>query len=119
MIGDGKVGLALFDGVADLFGGIVNNLSEATFFLNKLIGLMRSTGGTAVQLGHPDKAGTSEFTGCGAPENKPRPALPRPAPAAQGRRGAGPERPAPGADAVQGQLRRQGPARAGVGSRRV
>src|SRR3954468_778594 len=33
---------------------------------------MRSTGGTAVLLGHPNKAGTSEFTGCGAWENKPR-----------------------------------------------
>jgi RecA-family ATPase len=54
MIRDERVDLGLFDGIADLFGGNVNDPAEATFFLNKMIGLMRPTGGTAVLLGHPN-----------------------------------------------------------------
>jgi RecA-family ATPase len=83
MIGDTKPDLLLGDGIADLFGGNVNDPTESTYFINAFIGLMRPTKGSAVLLGHPNKAGTSEFTGCGAWENKPRSRLylaPPPAP---------------------------------------
>src|SRR5215207_9334155 len=47
MIGDTKVDLLLGDGIADLFGGNINDLSESTYFINAFIGLMRPTKGSA------------------------------------------------------------------------
>ncbi len=69
---DLRPGLLMLDGIADLFGGNVNDPSEATYFLNLLLRLVRPVKGSVFLLGHPNKAGTSEFTGCGAWENKPR-----------------------------------------------
>jgi RecA-family ATPase len=71
-IRDLHAGLLLLDGIADVYGGNVNDPAEATYFLNLLLRLVRPVGGSVLLLGHPNKAGTSEFTGCGAWENKPR-----------------------------------------------
>jgi RecA-family ATPase len=71
-IRDLRAGLLLLDGIADVYGGNVNDPAEATYFLNLLLRLVRPVGGSVLLLGHPNKAGTSEFTGCGAWENKPR-----------------------------------------------
>ena len=61
-----------FDGITDIYGGNINDPIEVTWFMGRLLGLARPTKATILLLGHPNKAGTSEFLGCGAWENKPR-----------------------------------------------
>ena len=72
LVADERRDLIGFDGITDIYGGNINDPIEVTWFMGRLLGLARPTKATILLLGHPNKAGTSEFLGCGAWENKPR-----------------------------------------------
>jgi RecA-family ATPase len=72
MIADEKRDLVILDGVVEIFGGNMNDPTEVSWFLSKLIALGKPNRASAMLIGHPNKAGSSEFLGCGTWENKPR-----------------------------------------------
>jgi RecA-family ATPase len=72
MIADEKRDLVVLDGVVEIFGGNMNDPTEVAWFLSKLIALGKPSRASVMMLGHPNKAGSSEFLGCGTWENKPR-----------------------------------------------
>jgi RecA-family ATPase len=72
MIADEKRDLVVLDGVVEIFGGNMNDPTEVSWFLSKLIALGKPSRASVMMLGHPNKAGSSEFLGCGTWENKPR-----------------------------------------------
>jgi RecA-family ATPase len=72
MVGDTRRDMLTFDGIPDIYGLSINDQGEVTWALGKLLAMGNPTRAAVVLLGHPNKAGTSEFTGCAAWENKPR-----------------------------------------------
>ena len=72
MVADEHRDLLLFDGIPDIYALSLNDQGEVTWALGKMLAMAKPTRATVMLLGHPNKAGTSEFTGCGAWENKPR-----------------------------------------------
>ena len=72
MVADEKRDLLMFDGVPDIYALNLNDQGEVTWALGKMLAMAKPTKATVMLLGHPNKAGTSEFTGCAAWENKPR-----------------------------------------------
>lgn len=71
-IADTKRDLVMIDGIVEVCGININDPAEVSWTLGRIVALGRHTKATFVLLGHPNKAGTSEFSGCATWENKPR-----------------------------------------------
>jgi RecA-family ATPase len=72
MVADEHHNMLIIDGIVEVFGGSINDPTETSFFMNRLLAMVRPVRSTILLLGHPNKAGTSEFSGCATWENKPR-----------------------------------------------
>ena len=72
MVGDERLDLLVFDGIPDIYALNINDQGEVTWALSMMLAMGKPTRASIILLGHPNKIGSSEFTGCGAWENKPR-----------------------------------------------
>ena len=71
-IADTKRDLVAIDGIVEVCGININDPAEVSYTLGRIAALGQATKATILLLGHPNKAGTSEFSGCATWENKPR-----------------------------------------------
>jgi RecA-family ATPase len=72
LIADEKRDLVILDGVVEIFGGNMNDPVEVSWFMGRLLAMAKPSRASLMLIGHPNKAGSSEFLGCGTWENKPR-----------------------------------------------